>query len=82
MAGAGAESLASGEDLREPLDVDSMVMLSIVTAIHECIDIAEADCPKLFTLDGGGGIPGGESGLGSRRESEATAEPACPSGTR
>ena len=52
---ADASSLVADVDLREQLDIDSMDLLNIVTAIHEAtgIDIPEADYPKMFTLDGG-----------------------------
>jgi len=52
---ADASSLAADVDLREQLDIDSMDLLNIVTAIHAAtgIDIPEADYPKMFTLDGG-----------------------------
>ena len=41
-------------DLREQIDIDSMDFLNLVTALHQRlgIDIAEADYPRLATLDG------------------------------
>ena len=47
-------AVASNEDLREALDLDSMDFLNFVIALHERtgIDIPEADYPRLRTLDG------------------------------
>jgi acyl carrier protein len=41
-------------DLREEFDIDSMDFLNLVTALHQRlgVDIAEADYPKLFSVDG------------------------------
>ncbi len=41
-------------DLREALDIDSMDVLNLVTALHQRlgIDIPELDYPKLTTLAG------------------------------
>ncbi|HKH81348.1 MAG TPA: phosphopantetheine-binding protein [Methylovirgula sp.] len=41
-------------DLREALDIDSMDVLTFITAIHTRIGlvIPEVDYPKLMTLDG------------------------------
>jgi acyl carrier protein len=41
-------------DLREALDIDSMDVLNLITAIHHRlgIDIPEIDYPKLMTFDG------------------------------
>ena len=41
-------------DLREALDIDSMDVLTFITAIHERLGLAipEIDYPKLMTLDG------------------------------
>lgn len=41
-------------DLREALDIDSMDVLTFITAIHERLWLAipEVDYPKLMTLDG------------------------------
>lgn len=51
---ADLKSLAGGDDLRETLDLDSMDFLNFITRLHQRTgrDIPEADCPKLFTLDG------------------------------
>lgn len=42
-------------NLREELELDSMDFLNFAIALHErlCVDIPEADYPKLATLDGG-----------------------------
>lgn len=41
-------------DLREALDIDSMDVLTFITALHERLGLAipEVDYPKLMTLDG------------------------------
>jgi acyl carrier protein len=51
---ANLSVVASNEDLREALDLDSMDFLNYVIALHERtgIDIPEADYPRLRTLDG------------------------------
>ena len=51
---ADLETLDPKADLREALDIDSMDFLNFVTAIHKrlCVEIAERDYPKLFTLAG------------------------------
>ncbi len=47
------QSLDPKADLREALDIDSMDVLTFVTAIHERLGLAipEIDYPKLMTLD-------------------------------
>ena len=51
---ADLDVVASNEDLREALDLNSMDFLNFVIALHERtgIDIPEADYPRLRTLDG------------------------------
>jgi acyl carrier protein len=51
---ADLSTVAGDEDLRDTLDLDSMDFLNFVVALHERtgIDIAEADYPRLRTLDG------------------------------
>ncbi len=51
---ADFSTLASDEDLREVLDLDSMDFLNFIIALHEHtgVDIPEADYPKFRTLDG------------------------------
>lgn len=47
-------TLAANADMREALDLDSMDFINFVVALHERtgIDIAEADYPQLYTMDG------------------------------
>ncbi len=47
------QSLDPKADLREALDIDSMDVLTFVTAIHKRLGLAipEIDYPKLMTLD-------------------------------
>jgi acyl carrier protein len=51
---ADPSSVASDEDLREALDLDSMDFMNFVVGLHERtgVDIPEADYPRLRTLDG------------------------------
>jgi acyl carrier protein len=51
---ADFESLDPKADLREALDIDSMDLLNLLTALHVRlgVDIPEADNSKLVTLDG------------------------------
>jgi acyl carrier protein len=51
---ADAASLRSNVSLRDQLDIDSMDFLNFVIALHKDlkVNIAEADYPKLLTLDG------------------------------
>lgn len=52
---ADLASLQSNVSLRDQLDIDSMDFLNFVIALHKDlkVNIAEADYPKLLTLDGG-----------------------------
>jgi acyl carrier protein len=51
---ADLSSVPDNAPLRDALDLDSMDFLNFVAALHERtrIDIAEADYPKLSTLEG------------------------------
>lgn len=51
---ADLSAVRDDEDLREALDLDSMDMLNLVTALHERTgrDIPEEDTPRLVTLAG------------------------------
>lgn len=48
------QSLDPKADLRQALDIDSMDVLTFLTAIHKRLGlvIPEVDYPKLMTLDG------------------------------
>lgn len=48
------QSLDPKADLREALDIDSMDILTFITAIHQRLGltIPEVDYPKVLTLDG------------------------------
>jgi acyl carrier protein len=50
---ANLDALRGDEDLRDALDIDSMDFNSFVLALHGAlgVDIAEADYPRLFTLN-------------------------------
>lgn len=51
---ADLSSLADDVDLREELDLDSMDVLHVVTALHEAlgVEIPERDYAKMTTLGG------------------------------
>jgi len=51
---ADANSLESGADIREELDIDSFDFLNLIIALHERfkVDIPERDYPRLFTFGG------------------------------
>jgi acyl carrier protein len=51
-ADATADDLTDDGDLREELDIDSMDVLNIVTAVHDRlgVSIPETDYPKIGTL--------------------------------
>lgn len=51
---ADTAALAPDEDVREALDIDSMDLLNLVTALHKRlgVDVPEVDYPKLVTLAG------------------------------
>lgn len=51
---ADLAALDPSEDLREALDLDSMDILRLATALHERhgVDIPEADYRHIVTLDG------------------------------
>lgn len=51
---ADLDSVPGDADLREKLDIDSMDVLNLVTALHKRleVDIPDRDQPKLLTLDG------------------------------
>jgi acyl carrier protein len=52
---ADLSTIDGAVDLRDILDIDSMDVLNLVTAIGRRLqlDIPEIDYPKLFTVDGG-----------------------------
>ena len=52
--GEDLDSLPQDDDIREALDLDSMDMLNLVTALHERlqIEIPEADVPSFVTVAG------------------------------
>jgi acyl carrier protein len=60
-------SIAPGVSFRDQLDLDSMDFLNFVLALHERlkIDIAEADYPNLYTLDGAVAYLAGRNPAGS-----------------
>ena len=51
---AEPESVPTGADFREELDLDSMDFLNLVTALHERlgVDVPETDYPRLLTIEG------------------------------
>lgn len=51
---ADAADVDPSEDLRDELDLDSMDMLNLVTAVEERLGISvpERDYPRMNTLDG------------------------------
>jgi acyl carrier protein len=51
-ADATADDLTEDGDLREELDIDSMDVLNIVTAVHDRVGVSipETDYPKIATL--------------------------------
>lgn len=51
---AGLEDIDPAADLRDEVDLDSVNVLDLITALHERlrVDIPDADVPGLLTLDG------------------------------